>query len=225
MAVETLNGCQGEGIPHMMTHNDVWRAIDLLAAQNGLSVAELARQAGLDRTTFAKSKRRQDGRPRWPSTESLSRVLNATNSSMSQFSTLLRDSTDRFAMLRIPIIGFAQAGRSGYFDDAGYPVSAGWDTLDFPNLGDPNAYALEICGDSMEPIYRRKDVVIVSPNAAVRPRDRVVVKTGQGEILAKQLIRMTSREIRLASINQAHGDLAFASAEIDWIARIVWVSQ
>ncbi|MGB0552573.1 MAG: hypothetical protein ACPGQV_08365 [Alphaproteobacteria bacterium] len=48
----------------MMTHSDVWRAIDLLAAQNGLSTSELARQAGLDRTAFAKSERRRDGRPR-----------------------------------------------------------------------------------------------------------------------------------------------------------------
>ena len=48
----------------MITHDDVWRAIDLLAENNGLSVSELARVAGLDRSSFAKSKRRQDGRPR-----------------------------------------------------------------------------------------------------------------------------------------------------------------
>ncbi|MEC7539076.1 MAG: hypothetical protein VYB59_17515 [Pseudomonadota bacterium] len=64
----------------MMTHGDVCRAIDLLAENNGLSVLELARVAGLDQSTFAKSTRQQDGRPRWPSTQSLSRVLNATNS-------------------------------------------------------------------------------------------------------------------------------------------------
>jgi phage repressor protein C with HTH and peptisase S24 domain len=73
----------------MMTHSDVWRAIDLLAAQNGLSTSELARRAGLDQTAFAESKRRRDGRPRWPSTESLSRILQATDSSISQFSALL----------------------------------------------------------------------------------------------------------------------------------------
>lgn len=73
----------------MMTHSDVWRAIDLLAAQNGLSTSELARRAGLDQTAFAESKRRRDGRSRWPSTESLSRILQATDSSISQFSALL----------------------------------------------------------------------------------------------------------------------------------------
>ncbi len=209
----------------MMTHSDVWRAIDLLAAQNGLSISELARQAGLDRTAFAKSKRRRDGRPRWPSTESLSRILQATNSDMSQFSTLLHSHAGQGAGLRIPIIGLAQAGRSGYFDDSGYPVASGWDSLDFPNLGDSNAYGLEICGESMEPVYRKGDIVIVSPNSAVLPADRVVVKNSEGEILAKQLIKMTVRDVRLASINRAHGDIVIPRRDVEWMSRIVWVSQ
>ena len=40
----------------MMTHGDGWRAIDLLAENNRLSVSDLARVAGLDRSTFAKSR-------------------------------------------------------------------------------------------------------------------------------------------------------------------------
>jgi len=209
----------------MMTHGDVWRAIDLLAENNGLSVSELARAAGLDRSTFAKSKRRQDGRPRWPSTESLSRVLNATNSNMSQFSALLRSCSGQPVSLKIPVVGFAQAGRSGYFDDSGYPVASGWDTLDFPNLGDANAYALQISGDSMFPVYRKGDIVVVSPNAVVRPGDRVVVKTHDEEVLAKQLMKATAREIRLVSVNERHDDLVLPATKVRWVSRIVWVSQ
>ncbi|MED6310308.1 MAG: helix-turn-helix transcriptional regulator, partial [Pseudomonadota bacterium] len=74
----------------MMTHGDGWQAIDLLAENNRLSVSDLARVAGLDRSTFTKNKHLQDGRPRWSSTEGLSRIMNATNSSMSQFTALLR---------------------------------------------------------------------------------------------------------------------------------------
>ena len=40
----------------MMTHSDGWRAIGLLAENNRLSVSDLARVAGLDRSTFAKSR-------------------------------------------------------------------------------------------------------------------------------------------------------------------------
>ena len=112
--------------------------------------------------------------------------------------------------MRIPIIGLAQAGRPGYFDDSGFPVASGWDTLDVPNLGDSNACALEICGESMEPVYRKGGVVIVSPNSTVLPADRVVVK---------------NREVRLASINRAHGYLVIPRWDVEWISRIVWVSQ
>ena len=73
----------------IISHSGVWRAIDLLVGQNGLSILELARQDGLDRTAFATSKRLRDVRPRSPSTESLSRILQMTDSNMLQFSALL----------------------------------------------------------------------------------------------------------------------------------------
>ena len=94
---------------------------------------------------------------------------------MSQFLALLQSHAGQGVGLRIPIIGLAQAGRSGYFDDSGFPVASGWETLDFPNLGDINAYALEICGESMEPVNRKGDVVMVSLNSAVLAADCVVV--------------------------------------------------
>ena len=63
----------------MMRHDDIWRAIDALAAEHGLSASGLARKAGLDPTAFNPSKRiGADGRARWPSTESVAKVLAAT---------------------------------------------------------------------------------------------------------------------------------------------------
>ena len=69
-----------------MRHNEVWRGIDLLAERNGLSASGLARLAGLDPTSFNPSKRQaRDGRPRWPSTESIARALEAVGSGMDDF--------------------------------------------------------------------------------------------------------------------------------------------
>ena len=142
----------------MLRHQDVWRAIDRLAAEYGYSASGLARRAGLDPTTFNKSKRiARDGKPRWPTTESISKILVATNSTMGQFVTLLSDGIEGGVVHRIPVIGYAQTGRQGYFDDAGYPTGNGWDEVDFPNIGDSHAYALEISGDSMQPVYRDGD--------------------------------------------------------------------
>ncbi|HYD30085.1 MAG TPA: helix-turn-helix transcriptional regulator [Azospirillaceae bacterium] len=210
----------------MLKHADIWRAIDRLASQHGLSASGLARKAGLDPTTFNKSKRTTgEGKLRWPSTESVSKVLDATGATLSEFVGLISDGQSQGAMQRVPVIGFAQAGNDGFFDDGGFPAGSGWDELLFPSLGDPHAYALEISGDSMEPVYRDGDVVIVSPAASVRRGDRVVVKTKGGEVMAKQLTRETATRIELMSINRAHPDRILARSEVSWIARVIWASQ
>ncbi len=209
----------------MLKHSDVWNAIDALARRNGLSPSGLAKRAGLDATTFNKSKRvTRDGKLRWPSTESISKVLDATGSTVADF---LNDiiQAEGGGVRRIPIIGYAQAGQQGFFDDAGYPVGSGWDEVPFPDVGDPNAYALEISGDSMEPFYRAGDIVIVSPNASVRRGDRVVVKTRTGEVMAKQLVRRTARKVELESFNPAYPPVTLEPREIVWTSRIMWASQ
>jgi phage repressor protein C with HTH and peptisase S24 domain len=216
-----------------MRHEDVWRAIDALAAENGLSASGLARKAGLDATAFNPSKRTgADGRARWPSTESVAKVLGATGTGIDSFAALISglpalSRTNRAgpAARRIPLIGLAQAGGEGYFDDGGYPVGGGWDEIAVPEVGDPNAYALEISGDSMEPVYRDGDVVIVSPGAPVRRGDRVVVRTLRGEVMAKELLRQSARRIELRSLNPAHPNYGFDLPDLTWIHRIVWATQ
>ena len=213
-----------------MRHDDVWRAIDTLAAEHGLSPSGLARKAGLDPTSFNISKRRASGRPRWPSTESLAKVLEATGAELSAFTALVRGARaipDQRARGRskIPLIGLAQAGLSGFFDDGGYPAGAGWEEVELPQTGDANAYALTIAGDSMEPVYRDGDAVIVSPAAPVRVKDRVVARAADGAVMAKLLARRTATRIELASLNPAYEDLKFAVEEIVWMHRIIWASQ
>lgn len=208
----------------MLTHAQVWSAIDALAARYGLSPSGLARKAGLDPTTFNRSKRQGgDGRLRWPSTESLAKIMQATGATLDEFMGLV--SAREESARRIPLIGMAQAGDGGFFDDAGFPAGAGWDEIVFPNIADENAYALEISGDSMVPLYRDGDMVIVSPNAAVRRGDRVVVKTREGEVLAKELKRRTAKTLELRSLNPEHPDRAFDMDQVQWIARIVWAAQ
>ncbi|MCR0984765.1 S24 family peptidase [Roseomonas populi] len=211
-----------------MQHSDIWRAIDALAAENGLSASGLARKAGLDPTAFNPSKRiGPDGRARWPSTESVAKVLAATGSGMDEFASLITGTFRAAARpsRRIPLIGLAQAGSSGYFDDGGYPVGGGWDEISLPEVGDPNAYALEISGDSMEPVFRDGDIIIVSPSAPVRRGDRVVVRTKGGEVMAKELLRQSARRVELASLNPAHPNYSFGLEELTWMHRIVWASQ
>lgn len=216
-----------------MKHEDIWRALDTLAAENGWSASGLAKRSGLDPTTFNPSKRRMpDGRNRWPSTESVAKVLDATGASLEAFTALVSgaralasNGSARNTARRIPLIGLAQAGADGFFDDGGYPVGGGWDEVALPEIGDPNAYALEISGDSMEPVFRDGDMVIVSPSAPIRRGDRVVVRTERGEVMAKQLARRSARRVELRSLNPAHPDYSYDLTEVAWMHRIVWASQ
>lgn len=209
----------------MLTHTQIWAAIDRLAEKSGLSASGLAKRAGLDPTTFNKSKRiTPDGRPRWPSTESVAKILSATNTTIDHFVGLITDSA-RNPARAVPLIGFAQAGVGGYFDDAGFPAGTGWDEIAFPAVEDEHAYALEIAGESMLPAYRDGDVILVSPGAPIRRGDRVVVKTTGGEVMAKELKRRTSKTIELRSLNSEHGDRQVNITDVVWMARILWASQ
>ena len=211
----------------MLTHKQIWTAIDALAAKNKLSASGLAKLAGLDPTTFNKSKRgTPNGKLRWPSTESISKILTATGASLEEFVSLVSHDNGVMAPVRlVPLVGMAQAGNRGFFDDAGFPAGTGWDEIPFPELGDEHAYALEITGDSMLPVYRDGDRIIVSPAAPPRRGDRVVVKTLAGEVLAKQLARLTAQRVDLKSLNPAYEDRSFALTEIAFIHRIIWASQ
>ena len=212
----------------MLTHRQIWKAIDALAERYGFSPSGLAKRAGLDPTTFNRSKRvTSAGRERWPSTESLAKVLEATGASLDEMMALVRNSGSKGGKPAspIPLIGFAQAGGGGFFDDGGFPVGAGWDQIRFPEVSDENAYALEVTGDSMLPLYREGDIIVVSPNAGVRRGDRVVARTVDGEVMAKILVRRTAKTVELASLNPEHANLVLPPERIDWMARIIWASQ
>lgn len=211
----------------MFSHKQVWGAIDAIADRYGFSASGLAKKAGLDPTSFNPSKRNgPDGRPRWPTTESIAKVLDASGASVEEFTDLLTGRKGQPPRRKqIPLIGLAQAGLGGFFDDSGFPVGGGWEEIDVPGVTDQNAYALEITGNSMEPIYREGDTIIVSPNTTIRKGDRVVVKTRNGEVMAKVLHRQTARTIELSSFNPEHEPKIYDMKDIDWIARILWASQ
>jgi phage repressor protein C with HTH and peptisase S24 domain len=210
--------------PRMLTHDQIWTALDRLAERAGLSPSGLAKRAGLDPTTFNKSKRiTPDGRERWPSTESVSKALAATNSSIDTFVQLIGDSAR--TVQSVPLLGFAQAGAGGYFDDGGFPTGKGWDEVGLPAVNDEHAYALEISGDSMKPAYRDGDIIVVSPGTPIRRGDRVVVKTSDGEVMVKELKRRTAKTLELQSLNPNHVDRLLAAGDVEWIARIIWASQ
>jgi phage repressor protein C with HTH and peptisase S24 domain len=212
----------------MLSHSAIWDAIDALARRHGLTPSGLAKVAGLDATAFNLSKRiSKDGRGRWPSTESISKILDATEEGFTNFlaqgGAFVQASSQPVPTL--PLLGLAQAGAGGFFDPGGFPTGEGWDQVTLPAPNEPGVYALEVTGDSMLPLYRDGDRLVVSVNEQVRRGDRVVVRTKAGEVMAKILARQTSNVIELHSLNPLHPPRLFDMKDVEWIARIIWASQ
>ncbi|MCF6344823.1 MAG: helix-turn-helix transcriptional regulator [Devosiaceae bacterium] len=217
----------------MMDHLTIWAALDALASRHGLSTSKLARLAGLDPTSFNKSKRMgKGGQGRWPSIQSIAKALDATDETFETFwaecfdgqYTQTPSSKDR--PITVPLLGFAQAGSGGFFDSGGFPAGQGWDEVRLPNAKeDLGTYALEVSGDSMLPLYRDGDVIIVSPAEQLRRGDRVVARTSEGEVMAKILHRQSEKQVELHSINPDHKPIIIKNVDLDWIARILWASQ
>jgi phage repressor protein C with HTH and peptisase S24 domain len=189
----------------------------------------LARRAGLDPTTFNPSKRitKQD-KPRWPSTESIAKILHATATPFDDFVALMPEragQTRQVTSHRLRCVAMDQAEREALFDAAGFPVGNDWDEIDFPSLDDEHAYALEVRGDVLSPTYRDGDLLVVSPVANVRRRDRVVLMTAEGALLTGMLMRRTAQKIELAPFAEATGVQTLPIRGVAWLARILWVSQ
>ena len=208
-----------------LSHSELWSAIDSLAQRYDLSTSGLAKKAGLDATSFNKSKRiAPDGKPRWPSTESVAKVLDATGAGLDEFISLVT-STTRRPVRQLPLIGLSQVETGNFFDDAGFPIGDNWDDVNFPTIDDDKTFAIEVEGESMLPLFRDGDIIVASPNSTIRKGDRVIVKTRQGEIMAKELKRKTSSMVELRSMDENQPDRVIPAQELDWIARILWASQ
>jgi phage repressor protein C with HTH and peptisase S24 domain len=212
------------GTVHVFAHHDIWRAIDKLAAARGLSVSGLARRAGLDPTTFNKSKRvTRGGKPRWPSTESVSKVLQSVEASISEFAALLADEAP-MAMGRLPLIDLESLRAGDKIDGMGIPAGPQRDAMSWPQLDDPQSYAVALTDSKLAPPFRSGDVLVVSPREQARRGDRVLLKTSAGDVLAMQIARLTADHVELVPIDGGPSR-TLAVGEVAWMHRIVWASQ
>lgn len=207
-----------------LSHAELWTAIDALAKRFDLTPSAMARLAGLDPTSFNRSKRGDaDSRPRWPSTESLAKVLEATGVGFAEFAAMTEAPHPPRAR-GVPLMSVDQARTAQAFDAAGFPIGPAWDEADFPGLFDEGVYALEVSGDELAPVYRDGDRLLVSPVLEPRRGDRVVVKTLRGALLIMTLSRLTARSLQLTAVN-GPGERVLERSEAAWIARILWASQ
>lgn len=212
----------------MLTHEQIWRGVDRLALRNGLSPSGLAKRAGLDPTTFNKSKRvTQDGKQRWPGTESLSKILEATQASLADFVSLIDEipvTQLKASDLKLRSIRMSQISEES-FDKSGFPKDADWEEVDFPAVDDPRAYIIELDKDVAQDFCRPGSFLVISPSSSVRRHDRVIIKTKQGSFIIGTIKRKAPQQYVIAEVNNSSADFPLNTKDMAWIGRIVWVSQ
>ena len=209
----------------MLTHAQVWAGIDRLADRASLSASGLAKRAGLDPTTFNKSKRHaaRGDKERWPSTESIAKALEATGATFEEFAALASGAEP--VARPLPTLSFSDAGAPGRFDEAGRPSGSGWSYLDCPWSLDPGSYALELNEAGYEPIFRSGDRIIVSPVRELEPGHRVLLKEVGGGVRIGELIDLTDARIKLLGVPLNGKAALWDLSRFAWISRILWASQ
>ncbi|MGC8535105.1 MAG: helix-turn-helix transcriptional regulator [Rhizomicrobium sp.] len=186
------------------SHSQIWQAIDALAQRHGLSPSGLARRAGLDPTTFNKSKRVAAGKPRWPSTESVAKAL---------------------AALEVGVETLLEACHEGETDGYGADGAAKA-ALDADLLGlSADTYAVELRSDAYRPLYRNGDRLVVSPSAQLRKGHRVILKTRHGLVLLRRVVGLGRTQIKLSTGLRNGCDVVLKRADVKFMHRILFVSQ
>lgn len=124
-----------------------------------------------------------------------------------------------YAVNRVPVVGTAQLGDDGYWDELGFPTGHGDGFVNYPTR-DKNAYALRVKGDSMRPRIKPGEFVVIEPNNPVTPGDEVLVTTTDGRSMVKVLQSRRNGMVELLSINEDHRPITLDESQIEKIHAV-----
>ncbi len=120
----------------------------------------------------------------------------------------------------VPVINKLSAGYPVDFDDLGYPVGIADDYVRCTDLHDPNAFAVRVVGDSMEPRFFEGDIVVFSPAMEVVSGDDCFVRfTMPHETTFKRVFFESGDKVRLQPRNEKYPPKTIDSSRINGIYR------
>jgi phage repressor protein C with HTH and peptisase S24 domain len=122
----------------------------------------------------------------------------------------------------VPVINKVAAGYPSDFNDLDYPVGIADDYVRCPDMHDPNAFAVRVVGDSMEPKFREGDIVIFSPAAEVHNGDDCFVRFAMPhETTFKRVFFESDNKIRLQPRNEKYSPTIVDGKRINGLYRAV----
>ena len=122
----------------------------------------------------------------------------------------------------VPVINKVAAGYPRDFNDLDYPVGIADDYVRCPDMHDPNAFAVRVVGDSMEPKFREGDIVIFSPAAEVHNGDDCFVRFAMPhETTFKRVFFESDDKVRLQPRNEKYSPTIVDGKRINGLYRAV----
>lgn len=204
----------------IMKYERIWNAIDKIAKQNGLSLSGLAKKSGLDPTAFNKSKRiRADGKKRWPSLESLSKVLSTCHMDFVDFCCLIENDPIRWPCT-LPYIFLSSMCQQ----DCNCFDFSSWGKIDSPSFSE-NTYLINLDSHSFEPIYSCGSILILEKYSEIRQKDRVLILLKSGTVLIKEFLFRSENVITVSSLSKHSHISEIEVNSIKLLNRIIWASQ
>jgi len=122
----------------------------------------------------------------------------------------------------VPVINKIAAGYPSDFNDLDYPVGVADDYVRCPDLHDPNAFAVRVVGDSMEPKFNEGDIVVFSPAAEVHNGDDCFIRFAvPHETVFKRVFFEPDNKVRLQPRNEKYSPIIVDGKRINGLYRAV----
>ena len=122
----------------------------------------------------------------------------------------------------VPVINKVSAGYPADFDDLDYPVGIADDYVRCPDVQDPNAFAVRVVGDSMEPKFRQGDIVVFSPVAEVHNGDDCFVRfAAPHETTFKRVFFEQNDKVRLQPRNEKYPPMIIDGKRVNGLYRAI----
>ncbi|MAQ71608.1 MAG: hypothetical protein CL565_05385 [Alphaproteobacteria bacterium] len=220
----------------MFSHDDIWNGIDRLASAHDLSTSGLAKKAGLDPTTFNKSKRQTpEGKPRWPSTESLSKILSVTGATLTELTELIESNGKKPSKnvdktpFSITSFSFKDIVKKPGFDPSHAkhsPVDISLEhVFDFEDFSQAMVLCVLLDTDEFEPTFKKNSKLVCRLKENFVNSGRVLAKTSDGRILIGEISSVSKETLELKCLTGKNPSRRIEAGDISWIADIIWTSQ
>jgi repressor LexA len=122
----------------------------------------------------------------------------------------------------VPVINKVAAGYPADFNDLDYPAGIADDYVRCPDVHDPNAFAVRVIGDSMEPKFCEGDIVIFSPAAEVHSGDDCFIRFSMPhETTFKRVFFEPDNKVRLQPRNDNYPPTIIDGKRINGLYRAI----